>query len=502
MEADRKKEIVSTLLGRGVLLNRETLSKIDIIEDPDGFHSFLTTQTTAKDINEILETYERNRRKEAEEKAPEANILFSYKGEPKKREVADFISLFTARYNAIKPMLMQRKELQNLTSISRLNQKREKEQVAIIGLVSGKQETKSGRILFTVEDPTGTIRVSISQNSEDYAAAKDTMLDEVVGVVGNSADRIIFANKIIQPDIPLYKEIKKSPDEAYALFMGDFHFGSKVFIKEAFEKFISWISGEQGSEQQKETAKKIKYLFLVGDLVEGVGEYPGHEFDLEIPDIYAQYKEFSKHLARIPSSIRLIICPGNHDAMRIAEPQPTLYKDFAEPVWQLPNITMVSNPAVVNIHSSKDFPGFDVLLYHGFSFPYYADKVESIRNSGGQQRVDLIMKFLLQRRHLAPTHKSNLYIPDPQKDNLVIEKIPDFFATGHIHRVSATSYRNVTLLSCSCWLEKTEYQEKRGLSPQPGRAILVNLQTRKVKIMNFYGTEETEEQKQEQNGSG
>ncbi|MBI5880967.1 hypothetical protein HZB90_02450, partial [archaeon] len=178
--------------------------------------------------------------------------------------------------------------------------------------------------------------------------------------------------------------------------------------------------------------------------------------------------------------------------------QPTLYRDFAEPVWQLPNITMVSNPAVVNINSSKEFPGFDVLLYHGFSFPYYADNVESIRNNGGQQRVDLIMKFLLQRRHLAPTHKSNLYLPDPQKDNLVIDKIPDFFASGHIHRVSATSYRNVTLLSCSCWLEKTEYQEKRGLSPQPGRAILVNLQTRKVKIMNFYGTEETEEQ----DGSG
>jgi DNA polymerase II small subunit len=276
--------------------------------------------------------------------------------------------------------------------------------------------------------------------------------------------------------------------------MGDFHFGSKVFLKDAFEKFISWISREQGSEAQKELAKKVKYLFLVGDLVDGVGEYPGHEYDLEIPDIYAQYSEFAKHLSRIPSGIRIIVCPGNHDAMRIAEPQPTLYKDFAEPVWNLPNVTMVSNPAMVNIHASKEFPGFDVLLYHGFSFIYYADNVESIRNSGGQQRVDMIMKFLLQRRHLAPTHRSNLYLPDPLKDNLVIEKIPDFFTTGHIHRVSATNYRNVTLLSCSCWLEKTEYQEKRGLHPQPGRAILVNLQTRKVKIMNFYTTEGQTEQ--------
>jgi DNA polymerase II small subunit/DNA polymerase delta subunit B len=58
--------------------------------------------------------------------------------------------------------------------------------------------------------------------------------------------------------------------------------------------------------------------------------------------------------------------------------------------------------------------------------------------------------------------------------------------SGHIHRASASNYRNVTLLNCSSWLKKTEYQEKVGLHPQPGRAILVNLQTRKVKILKFY----------------
>ncbi|NQU79379.1 DNA polymerase II small subunit, partial [Candidatus Woesearchaeota archaeon] len=92
----------------------------------------------------------------------------------------------------------------------------------------------------------------------------------------------------------------------------------------------------------------------------------------------------------------------------------------------------------------------------------------------------------MQRRHLAPTHKSTLYLPDTDKDSLVIDKIPDFFVTGHIHRVAASNYRNITMLSCSCWLEKTEFQEKLGLHPQPGRAILVNLQTRKVKILKFY----------------
>jgi len=151
---------------------------------------------------------------------------------------------------------------------------------------------------------------------------------------------------------------------------------------------------------------------------------------------------------------------------------------------------MLSNPAMVNIEKSEKFPGLDILLYHGFSFPHYADSVPSIRSQGGQQRVDLIMKFLLQRRHLAPTHTSTLYLPDADKDHLVIDHVPDYFVTGHIHRVSAANYRSVTMLNCSCWLSTTEFQEKMGLKPQPARVILTNLQTRKAKILKFIDDEE------------
>jgi DNA polymerase II small subunit len=498
VELEQKKEIVSILLDRGVILNREMLNSIDTLQDIDNFRTFILTQPIESNINfsTILGKYNQEKEPPIEIQSGSGgtvNILFSYKEEPRKRDVQDFVNFFSARYEAISAILRNRKELQSLTSISRLNQKKEKDQAAIIGLVTNKQETKTGKIMLTIEDPTGTIKAAVSTNSpEAFELAKETSLDEVIGVVGMSSDKIIFANTIVIPDVPLYKEMKKSPDEAYALFLGDFHFGSKVFLKEAFEKLIFWLRGEHGNENQREIVKKLKYIFMVGDLVEGVGIYPDQENDLDIPDIYEQYTEFAKHLRRIPGYMKIIVCPGNHDAMRLSEPQPTLYKDFAEAVWKMPNAVVVSNPSLINIHADKDFPGFDVLMYHGFSFPFYADSVPSIRNNGGQERVDLIMKYLLQRRHLAPTHTSTLYLPD-QKDNLVIDKIPDFFATGHIHRVSATSYRNVTLLSCSCWLEKTEYQEKMGLHPQPGRAILVNLQTRKVKILNFYGQDKEEQ---------
>ena len=72
-----------------------------------------------------------------------------------------------------------------------------------------------------------------------------------------------------------------------------------------------------------------------------------------------------------------------------------------------------------------------------------------------------------------------------ETDPLVIEKIPDFFVSGHIHRATVSNYRNVTLLNCSCWMSQTDYQEKRGLVPQPARAIYVDLQTRKTKILSF-----------------
>ena len=118
---------------------------------------------------------------------------------------------------------------------------------------------------------------------------------------------------------------------------------------------------------------------------------------------------------------------------------------------------------------------------------YYADNIDSIRSKGGQKRADLIMKSLLQKRHLAPTHTSNLYIPDSEEDPLVISTIPDFFITGHIHRVSVTNFRNITMANCSCWTAITEDQEKRGILPQPAKVPVINLKTRDVKIINFLG---------------
>ncbi|MBW3003639.1 metallophosphoesterase [Candidatus Woesearchaeota archaeon] len=415
-------------------------------------------------------------------------IVSSYCKPSKKRTVQDFVKYFNLRCKSLEKMLKNRRELQNVSSINRILAKKDKENTSLIGLINEKAVSKNNNIILTVEDSTGSIKVVINKNKpEMFDIAKDIVLDEVIGVAGVNNGNVVFANKIFLPDVPVHKELKKSPDECYAMFVSDFHFGNSLFLHKEFDRLIKWINGELGNAEQRTVASKLKYLFVVGDLVEGVGIYPGQEDDLEIKDIYMQYEVLAKILKKIPTNIKIIVCPGNHDAMRIAEPQPVLYKDFAKSIWQLPNVILVSNPAVVNIHSSDDFSGFDVLMYHGFSFPYLSDNIISIRQAGGMTRADLIMKFLMQRRHLAPPHNSNLSIPDVDEDPLLIKSVPDFFVTGHIHRTSVATYRNVTLLNCSCWVSQSPEQAKRGIIPEPARALIVNLQTRQVKIMKFEG---------------
>ena len=414
------------------------------------------------------------------------NVLFSYQEEIRKREFQDFVRLFNSRYKAMEKILQGRPELKNVMSIARVNGKKDRDHVSAIGLVKEKQTTKNKNIMLTLEDTSGEIKVLINKNKPElYGQAKNIILDETLGVVGVNGDKIIFANNILWPDVPISKELKKHPEDIYSIFLSDLHIGSKDFLPEEFDKFLRWINCELGNEAQREIAKKVKYIFIAGDLIDGCGIYPDQDKELLINDVYKQYEECARLLKKIPERIQIIVCPGNHDAMRIAEPQPILYKDFAKPLFELPNITFVSNPSLVNIASNKDFSGFDVLIYHGYSFDYFVANVDEIRQNGGYDRGDLIMKFLLKRRHLAPTHTSTLYMPDPNNDPLVISKIPDFFISGHIHKSVAANYRNITMICGSCWQSKTAFQEKVGHNPEPGRVPIVNLKTRQVKIMKF-----------------
>ena len=422
---------------------------------------------------------------EEEEQSKAVSVSFSYSEEPHKREVRDFVSYFNVRFRALSTILMSRPELRGATSIKNIAAKGDRASVSVIGIVVAKRQTKNQNIMVTLEDPTGTTNVLINKNKPElYDDANTLVLDEVVGVAGVSGENIVFANSLLWPDT-INKKLAKSEEPGHAIFLSDLHVGSSYFLPDAFKRFLSWINLESGSEEQKSIARDVKYMFIAGDLVDGVGIYPNQDEELSIKDIYGQYEEVAKLLAQVPKHIPIIICPGNHDAMRIAEPQPALYEDFAKGMAALPNVTLVSNPSLITIHQTPTFAGFRVLLYHGYSFDYYVAAVDSIRNNGGYDRADLVMKFLLKRRHLAPTHTSTLYLPTKDEDHLVISKVPDFLVSGHIHKSAVSQYHSTTLICGSCWQSTTPFQEKVGHHPEPGRIPVVNLQTREVKILKF-----------------
>jgi len=353
-------EKIKTLLGQEKHLNWMELEKLEAISEKKGGGNVL---------NQIL-SHEKPSSFLGSEPESKVKIIFSYDKKPKKREANDFIQYFNSRYQTIERILRQRQELQNITSINRIISKRDRGQVSIIGIVSDKRYTKNGNYILTVEDKTGYIKVLVNKNKPDlFRTTRDVVLDEVVGIVGVNGDNIIFASNLLFPDIPLTKEIKKTSEEVYTLFLSDMHVGSKNFLDEDFNKFLKWINGNLGNEAQRQIASKVNYIFIIGDLVDGCGVYPGQERELEIMDIKDQYKKCAELLSNIPVNIKLIICPGNHDAMRVAEPQPPIYKDFAEPLYNLPNVIMVSNPSIINIHSSEKFPGFDVHDNHKVLLP-------------------------------------------------------------------------------------------------------------------------------------
>ena len=161
---------------------------------------------------------------------------------------------------------------------NRLQNKQEREKVSIIGIVEEIGETRNGNMMLTLEDPTGRMKVLVSKNSKQlFTSSKDLVFDEVIGISGTMGENIIFADTIVWPDVPPTHELKMGPEEEYAIFLSDLHVGSTYFLNEEFSKFIKWIRSEAGNEEQRKIASAVKYIIIAGDLVDGIGIYPGQE---------------------------------------------------------------------------------------------------------------------------------------------------------------------------------------------------------------------------------
>ncbi len=408
----------------------------------------------------------------------DVRVFSPYSIQNKKLEVADFVKYFRSRFSEMQSLMQEHSELKNLVSIGKISGN---QRVSLIGLVSNKSITKNKNLMFEFEDLTGKINIVVNKERKElYKKAEEIALDSVIGVIGVGGKDIFFVNDIFFPDAVL-PERKNSPVEELVLFVSDLHIGSKLFMEENFMKFIDYLNGKIPGTPEVE---KIKYLFIVGDLVAGVGNYPNQENELALSDLESHFGKAAEMLGKIRNDIKIIISPGNHDGIRLMEPQPIFNEKFAWQLYNMKNVILTTNPAEINIGQKKNFDGFNVLTYHGVSYLYYAGNINYLMMEKATHNPELIMKYLLKNRHLAPTHASTQYFPS-EKDVHIIKNIPDIFVSGHLHKSAVTYYNNVLVVSTSGWEKMTAYMEKVGAKPDFCKVPMFNLKTRAVKILDF-----------------
>jgi DNA polymerase II small subunit len=393
----------------------------------------------------------------------------------------DFVTYFQDRYRQIAKILRQRRELRSAVAVERV--KPGAQEVQLIGMVVESDTTKNGHRMLTIEDETGAIKCLVRADERPLMAIAETIVsDEVVGVVGSASPKgdLLYVNSLLRPDIPNPDPDRKRGSDAplMAAFLSDVHVGSHTFLKENWKRMLRWLNGDTGSKREREAAGRVKYLVIPGDLVDGVGVYPGQQDELSIPDIYDQYGAFGEWMASVPKHVEVIMQPGNHDASRPAEPQPAFSQEVRDR-FSHHEARFVANPATFKMH------GVTTLGYHGNSLIDFATSVANLE----YEKPLPIMRQMLQSRHLAPLYGERTPVAPEHHDYLVISDVPDLFVTGHVHVPGIEMYRGVQMVNCGTWQSQTSYQKMLNFTPDPCKMPLIDLQTLRGTLVDFQSPE-------------
>jgi DNA polymerase II small subunit len=390
--------------------------------------------------------------------------------------IEEYTQYFRDRFEKLQKLIKQRIDARDAVGIKGAFRTPANSKVKIIGMIADKREQRN-HIILQVEDPESIAAVLVPKNAtpELQEKAQLLLLDQVVCVCCRKGkNNLLIAEDFILPDIP-QKPQHKATLPVCAALISDLHVGSKLFMREAFNRFVLWLNGKYGNEELRELSGSIKYVVIAGDIVDGIGIYPKQAKELAIKDIIKQYQAAARFIEQIPDYIEVIIIPGNHDASRKALPQASIPKDYAESLYEVRRVCTLGNPSRINLHD------VELLLYHGRSLDDVVGFVPSIT----YDTPDKAMTLLLQSRHLAPIYGGKTPIAPEQHDYLVIENQPDIFHAGHVHVTKHTYYKGVLLVNSGAWQTQTEFMRRLGYTPTPGIAPIINLQTLKVTPLHF-----------------
>jgi DNA polymerase II small subunit len=338
------------------------------------------------------------------------------------------------------------------------------EECSVIGMVCDVRSTANGHRIAEIEDPTASIPVLFRKDKPIFADAERLVHDEVIGVKGKLAHdgKLFFAEQMFRPDIRIDNNPYRSEKPGQAVFISDVHVGSDTFLEDEWNRFADWLQDEPAG-----------YLLIAGDLVDGVGIYPGQEQELTIKNIHEQYDRFAEMLRDLPSRMQIIVSPGNHDVVRGAEPQPVIPEQFAARFPK--NCTLVENPALVSLQ------GVRVLMYHGRSI----DDMIGLIPGASYEKSGQMMEEMLARRHLAPAYGRKTPLAAGRQDRMVIDPVPEILHTGHVHIRGITLYRGVLGINAGTWQSQTAFQKQMNVHPTPAQAVTVDLQTLQPKTFTF-----------------
>jgi len=415
--------------------------------------------------------------------------------------VEDFLALFRDRFKRIKQIYMSRIDTQNAVSpqAAKMRKDSAKQRKAmtregmrtarrttqiVLGIVKNRSISQSRNVIIELEDEEESIICIVPATREGLKGqqlsekANSLLLDEITCISGFvDEDARMIADDVIFPDIPTAREVGRAKRDVYATFISDLHCGSKEFLEDEFDKFIDWMNGKDVDSEDKAMANQVRYLFIAGDMVDGISVYPTQRYDLQIESIYDQYKLLASKLRKLPKNIKIFCIPGNHDANRQALPKPPISEEFARPLYDLGDqIVMLGDPSQVIVE------GVNVLLTHGDSMD---DLVTSIPGASYTEPARP-MKELLKKRHLVPMYGGKTELAPLHRDWMVIDTPPDVVHFGHCHHNAVDNYRGVQIINSGTFQSQTDFMRKQGVVPTPGIVTLLNLRTGAPEVRFFY----------------
>lgn len=379
-----------------------------------------------------------------------------------------FKKLFQDRYWRLLGVARKRPDSKNMVNVESVKGKNV-EKVKLGGLVSAR-DTRKGNVELTIDDPTGSIKVQCREECAD-SALRVPLDSFVLAEISRARGGQIFASSITTPDVPSHKPLTAAR-RGYAVLLSDLHVGSKMFLREDFQRFISWLNGNFGDI---DIVSRVKYIVIAGDIVDGIGVYPGQEYQLIEQDLKKQYALAAELIGQIPKHVKVLVSPGNHDPVRQALPQPAVSQDIASDLYGLGNVKSVGNPSYVRLD------GVNFLVYHGRSLDDVIATIPDLSYS----RPAAAMQVLLKSRHLAPMYGKRTALSPEARDMLVIDPVPDVFHAGHVHAIDVLDYRGTLVVNSGTFQAQTPFQANMGMEPTVSIVPIVDLSTLQVTKRSF-----------------